>query len=62
MLRTNEANALELRTISHKPSAISAACKAVLHASKIGAKHTAENAWKMRMMTESVAVGDGQAA
>ena len=61
-LYTNEANALELKTISHEPSAISTGRRAVLHTSKIGAEHATENAWEMRMMTESVAVGDGQTA
>ena len=40
-LYTNEANALELKNISHEPQAISAARRAVLHTSKIGAKHAA---------------------
>ena len=61
-LYTNEANALELKNISHEPSAISTARRAVLHASEIGPKHTAENAGEVRMMAESVAVDDGQAA
>ena len=58
----NEANALEFRTISHEPSAISAARRAVSHTSKIGAEHAAENAGEVRMMAESMAIGYGQAA
>ena len=61
-LYTNEANALELKNISHEPSAISTARRAVLHAGKIGAEHAAENAGEVRMMAESVAVRDGQTA
>jgi len=61
-LYTNEANALELKTISHEPSAISTVCRAVLHTSKISAEHATEDAGEMRMMAESMAVGDGQAA
>ena len=60
-LYTNEANALELKTISHEPSAINTVRRAVLHTSKISAEHATENAGEVRMMAESVAVGDGQA-
>ena len=56
------AQTVALESDPPKSSAISTACLAVSHASKIGAKHAAENAREVRMMAESVAVGDWQAA